>query len=181
MIGGLSDEEAALRRARGEGNDYEIGTGRTYLDVVRASSGRSGGNDGSTALSASPADASLASRRLPERRPNRYLFADTWEGRRMIVVTGHLRLAPENVERARPHMRTVVEANRKEDGCLLFAFGEDVLDPGLIRIVERWQDWASLEAHDKAPHVVAWRAALKTIGVIDRNLWAHEGVNGRTI
>ena len=81
----------------------------------------------------------------------------------MIVVTG--RLAPANVERARPHMRTVLTATRSEKGCLLFAFGEDVLDPGLIRIVERWQDWPSLAAHDKAPHVVAWRAALKEIGV----------------
>ncbi len=36
MIAGLSEEEAAARRARGEGNDHEIGTGRTYLDIVRA-------------------------------------------------------------------------------------------------------------------------------------------------
>ena len=36
MIAGLSEEEAALRRARGEGNDHDIGTGRTYLDIVRA-------------------------------------------------------------------------------------------------------------------------------------------------
>ena len=58
----------------------------------------------------------------------------------MILVTGHVRLAPGNVEPARPHMRNVLEATRNEPGCILYAFGEDVLDPGLIRIVERWQD-----------------------------------------
>lgn len=99
----------------------------------------------------------------------------------MIIVTGELRLAPENVERLRAAMRTVIAANRREDGCLLFAFGEDVLEPGLIRIVERWRDWAALAAHDKASHVVSWRAALKEVGVISRELWAHEGSNGRPI
>lgn len=99
----------------------------------------------------------------------------------MIIVTGELRLTPENMERARPHMRTVITANRKEDGCLLFAFGEDVLEPGMIRIVERWRDWQALAAHDRAPHVLTWRAALKEIGIISRDLMAHEATNARAI
>ena len=99
----------------------------------------------------------------------------------MILVTGHLRLAPEDMERARPHMRAALAATRKEPGCLLYAYGEDVLDPGLVRIVERWQDWPSLRAHDKAPHVVTWRAALKEIGVIDREVLAHEGGEVRVL
>ena len=85
------------------------------------------------------------------------------------------------MERVRPHMRAVLEATRREPGCLLYAYGEDVLDPGLLRIVERWQDWPSLEAHDTASHVAVWRAALKEIGVIDRNLLAHEGGEERVI
>jgi cation-transporting ATPase E len=36
MITGLTDEEADVRRARGEGNDHQITTSRTYLDIVRA-------------------------------------------------------------------------------------------------------------------------------------------------
>jgi cation-transporting ATPase E len=36
MIAGLSEEEAGLRRASGEGNDRDIGTGRAYLDIVRS-------------------------------------------------------------------------------------------------------------------------------------------------
>ena len=99
----------------------------------------------------------------------------------MIIVTGELRLAPENVERLRPAMRAVLETSRGEPGCLLYAYGEDVLEPGLLRIVERWEDAASLAAHDKAAHVVVWRAALKQVGVISRELWAHEGSNGRPI
>jgi quinol monooxygenase YgiN len=99
----------------------------------------------------------------------------------VILVTGHVRLAPESMDRIRPHMRKVLEATRKEPGCLLYAYGEDVLDPGLVRIVERWRDWPSLEAHDRAPHIEAWRAALKEIGVIDREVIAHEGGEERIL
>jgi quinol monooxygenase YgiN len=91
----------------------------------------------------------------------------------VIVVTGHIRLPADSIERARPHMRAVLEATRREPGCILYAYGEDVLDPGLIRIVERWEDWASLDAHGHTPHIEAWRAALKEVGVLDRDLLAH--------
>ena len=99
----------------------------------------------------------------------------------MIIVTGHVRLRPRDMERVRPHMRTVLEANRKEDGCLLFAFGEDVLEPGLIRVVERWRDADALAAHGAQPHVIAWRQALKEIGVLERDLIAHDAENGRPV
>jgi cation-transporting P-type ATPase E len=36
MITGLTDDEAATRRARGEGNGYEVGASRGYFDIVRA-------------------------------------------------------------------------------------------------------------------------------------------------
>jgi quinol monooxygenase YgiN len=99
----------------------------------------------------------------------------------VIIVTGHVRLAPETMERARPHMRKVLEATREEPGCLVYAYGEDVLDPGLVRIVERWADWQSLEAHGKTPHIDAWRAALKEIGVLDREVIAHESGEERIL
>jgi cation-transporting ATPase E len=36
MITGLTNEEATARRERGEGNDFEVGTSRSYLDIIRA-------------------------------------------------------------------------------------------------------------------------------------------------
>jgi quinol monooxygenase YgiN len=70
-------------------------------------------------------------------------------------------------------MRALVEATRREDGCILYAFGEDVLEPGTIRIVERWRDWPSLEAHGQAPHIAAWREALKSVAVESVEVLAH--------
>lgn len=92
----------------------------------------------------------------------------------MIVITGHIRIAPEKVEAARPLARKNLEATRNEKGCLLYAYGEDVLDPGLIRITERWESWDALAAHGDSPHMAEWRKALKEIGVLERDLLAHE-------
>jgi quinol monooxygenase YgiN len=99
----------------------------------------------------------------------------------LILVTGHVRLPPEQMYAVRPLMRAVLEATRREPGCLLYAYGEDVLDPGVIRVVERWRDWASLEAHGKTPHVIRWRASLKRIGVIEREITAHEAGEARSL
>ena len=65
----------------------------------------------------------------------------------MIVVSGYVRVRPEKMDELRPFMRAALEGTRKEPGCLMYAYGEDVLDPGLIRIVERWESWEAIEAH----------------------------------
>ena len=78
-------------------------------------------------------------------------------------------------------MQAVIEANRKEDGCILFAFAEDVLDPGMIRIVERWRDWPSLEAHGRSAHIATWRTAIQAASVVDREVIAHETSEERVL
>ena len=93
----------------------------------------------------------------------------------MIVVSGHIRVRPDKMDELRPSMRAALEATRKETGCLLYAYGEDVLEPGLIRIVERWQSWAAIAAHSKTPHIKAWADAREAAGgTLERDILAHE-------
>lgn len=93
----------------------------------------------------------------------------------MIVVTGHLKMTPDQLAGLRPAIRAVVEATRGEDGCILYAFAEDSVEPGVVRIVERWRDWPALDAHGKTAHLDAWRQAVRAIGpLIDREVTAHE-------
>ena len=99
----------------------------------------------------------------------------------MIIITGALRLPPDRMEDARPHMRILIETTRREPGCLLYAWAEDVLDAGLIRMIEHWRDWESFAAHDQSPHATAWKKSVGEIGLLDRDMWAHDGVNGRRI
>jgi quinol monooxygenase YgiN len=99
----------------------------------------------------------------------------------LILVTGHIRVPPQAVETLRPHIQALVAATRKEDGCILYAFAEDMNEPGVIRIVERWRDWPSLEAHGKAAHIATWSGVAKGAGITSREVIAHAAGEERVL
>jgi quinol monooxygenase YgiN len=99
----------------------------------------------------------------------------------MIVLTGTVRIPADKLDQARPLMKAVIEATRKEDGCLFYSFGEDVMDPGLIVIAEAWRDQASLGAHLSSAHFAAWREANGALGVSDRQLTVYEAVSSKPL
>jgi quinol monooxygenase YgiN len=92
----------------------------------------------------------------------------------MLMIVGTVRIPADKLAAARQPMATVIEASRAEAGCLEYSYGEDVLDPGLIHVLERWQDWDAFRAHGKAPHADAWRACWPELGLYDRRLDAYE-------
>jgi len=63
-----------------------------------------------------------------------------------VIVCGHLDVDPAERERYLNTCRGVVEQGRAAPGCLDFAISPDLLDPGRVNIVERWEDQASVEA-----------------------------------
>ena len=71
-------------------------------------------------------------------------------------------------------MLAMMTATRAEDGCVAYAYAEDVAEPGLIHVFEIWRDQAALDAHFKTPHMAAWRAAWPRFGVSDRDLKAYD-------
>jgi quinol monooxygenase YgiN len=96
-----------------------------------------------------------------------------------LIVAGTVRVPPQNLAAFRPHMIAMLTATRAEDGCLDYAYAEDVAEPGLIRVFELWRDQAALDAHFQAPHLAAWRAAWPQFGVSDRRLFAYEVASRR--
>ncbi|HEU0044951.1 putative quinol monooxygenase [Sphingomonas sp.] len=92
----------------------------------------------------------------------------------MLLIVGTVRLPPHNVSAALPIMRTMVEASRAEDGCLEYAYSEDLWDAGLIHIKELWDDGAALERHFASPHISQWRAAWPALAIGDRDLRVYE-------
>lgn len=92
----------------------------------------------------------------------------------MIVIEGTDRIPPENLEAARPLMEQMIRASRAEAGCIDYAYAVDVLDPGLVRITERWESWSALTAHFKATHMAAWRSFFPQFGITDRALRLYE-------
>ena len=88
----------------------------------------------------------------------------------MLLIVGTIRLPADRIDAARPAMARMVEASRAEDGCVDYAYAEDIIDRGLIHVRERWRDQASLDAHFATPHLAEWRAAWPVLGIGDRDL-----------
>ena len=92
----------------------------------------------------------------------------------MIVVVGQFRFPPERMEEARPIMRKVIDATRAEAGCVQYNYGEDVLDPGLIRVSELWQSREHLTAHMHTAHMAQWQRERAELGLSGREIMAYE-------
>ena len=88
----------------------------------------------------------------------------------MLLIVGTIRFPPEKMAEARPAMARMIAASRRERGCLGYAYAEDILDPGLVHIIESWRDEGCLTAHFATDHLARWRAACAAFGAFDRNL-----------
>jgi len=49
-----------------------------------------------------------------------------------------------------------------------------VLDPGLVRVIEKWESRDALAAHFKTAHMATWRAFYPQLGLTDRSLRLYE-------
>ena len=92
----------------------------------------------------------------------------------MIIVEGSARIPEEAWHKARAAMETMILASRKETGCIDYAYSIDLLDPNILRIIERWQDKAALLSHFQEPHMAVFRAALAEIGPRDLQVQMYE-------
>ena len=98
-----------------------------------------------------------------------------------LIIAGTVRVPAENLAGLKPHMLAMLTASRAEDGCYEYSYGEDVAEPGLIRVYEAWRDQAALDAHFRSAHMAAWRAAWPSFGVSDRKLFAYETASERLL
>jgi quinol monooxygenase YgiN len=91
-----------------------------------------------------------------------------------LIIAGTVRVPPDKLAALKPHMQKMLAASRAEDGCVTYSYGEDVAEPGLIRVFEAWRDQAAIDAHFASPHMAEWRAAGAQLGVADRRLSLYE-------
>jgi len=96
----------------------------------------------------------------------------------MLLIMGTVRLPAGGLDRVRSAMEKMVAASRAEDGCFTYAYGQDVLDPTLIHVVERWRDREALKAHGASAHMAEWRAAGADLGLHDRDLKLYDADDG---
>ena len=92
----------------------------------------------------------------------------------MIVIEGTVRIDPSQLEAARPEMEAMIAASRAEPGCIDYAYAVDLLDPGLVRVSERWASRDALTAHFQSGHMAHWRSVIAGLGLRDRSLRLYE-------
>ena len=64
----------------------------------------------------------------------------------MVIVAGHIIVEPDQRESYLASCVTVVEQARRAAGCFDFAITADLIDPGRVNILERWESQAAVEA-----------------------------------
>ncbi|MEO0032357.1 MAG: hypothetical protein RIS94_2115 [Pseudomonadota bacterium] len=99
----------------------------------------------------------------------------------MILVVGSVRIPVDAIERGLPMIEKVLTATRAEDGCELYAYSRDVIEPDLFRITEKWRDRAALDAHFKTEHMAVWAQERAELGLFDRNIRIFETDEGQPV
>lgn len=83
----------------------------------------------------------------------------------MLIVLAQATLGDGALEKARAAFTAMIEASRKEEGCIAYSYGVDVLDPAKLVIVEKWVDDAALAFHFGTPHMAAFQEALAGLDI----------------
>ena len=65
----------------------------------------------------------------------------------MVIVVGVFEVEPADRDRSWSGKLAQVTASRAETGCIDYTFSADAADPGGVRLLERWETRADLEAH----------------------------------
>ena len=73
----------------------------------------------------------------------------------MIIIAGHIKTDPSQVEELARVLRFGREKTRTEDGCLAYEFALDEKEAGTVLVYERWRDQASLDTQLAQPEVGA--------------------------
>ena len=69
----------------------------------------------------------------------------------VLIVTGSVRVRPEQLQRALDLSLEHVRRSRTEPGCLLHSVHQDAEDPRRLVFLEHWADASALRAHFDVP------------------------------
>ena len=80
----------------------------------------------------------------------------------MIVVTSTFRAKPGMRDKIIELAPPVLEATRKEEGCIRYELLMSVEDDVTLQFVEEWADIEKLRVHLKTPHLAAFKKARES-------------------
>ncbi len=65
----------------------------------------------------------------------------------MLVITGNISVDPSKRDEITTAAIEMMKATRAEPGCIDYALTWDLVEEGVIRVIEQWEDQAALDAH----------------------------------
>ena len=92
----------------------------------------------------------------------------------MIVITGKITLDPAKKQEITAAAIEMMQATRAEAGNLEYAFTWDLVDEGVLRVVEQWEDETALDAHFKEPHMAAFTGKMGDFGMTGMEVIKHQ-------
>ena len=98
-----------------------------------------------------------------------------------VIVMGSAKFSAGEFDRLTPAMMAQIAATRAEDGCVVYVFSRDMLDPDVLHIAEKWRDAAALAAHFAAPHMAAFNQILATAKVEHMSIIAYDAGGERVL
>jgi quinol monooxygenase YgiN len=93
----------------------------------------------------------------------------------MIIVQGWVRVEADGLHLFREHARTLAKAARRAPGALVYAFGEDLNDPGLFHLVAHWADEHAVAAHLLSDEIAAFMPALAELPNVRLRIARYDG------
>ena len=83
----------------------------------------------------------------------------------MIVIAGTIHIDPSKKKEATDAAIEMMKATHTEPGNIEYAFTWDLIEEGVVRIIEQWEDQAALDAHFDAPHMAVFSGKLGGLGI----------------
>jgi len=99
----------------------------------------------------------------------------------MIIITGTIKVeSEEEFLSVREAIIARAQRSRKDKGNIEYAFSQDLADAGLIHLIEKWEDEASLQAHLEIPDE-AFSQVLTNTSLVSARIAAYEAVDERVL
>lgn len=92
----------------------------------------------------------------------------------MIVITAIVQSSAADIEALRPALVEMENASRAEDGCHDYTFLQELGNPDVLRINEKWESMEALQAHFATPHMAKFNEAMGAHPPRSMDLSIHE-------
>ena len=92
----------------------------------------------------------------------------------MIVVQVEVIVEPGSASKVVDAVKKMETATRQEAGCLKYAFAVDISDPGMVRVIERWESMDAIKAHMASPHMAQFQKDVMALQPSSLTVKAYE-------